>query len=42
MLQHPKRFVYIPGWMRVVPWAELSFGWIMDLIGPLLLRRRPT
>ncbi len=39
LIQHPRRFIYVPWWMRVVPWAELSFGWIMDLIGPLLLRR---
>lgn len=40
LLQHPKRVIYVPGWMRVVPWAEMSFGWIMDLIGPLLLKRQ--
>jgi hypothetical protein len=22
-----------------VPWVELSFGWLEDLIGPLLLKR---
>ncbi len=40
LLQHPKRFIYVPAWMRVVPWAEMSFGWIMDLVGPLLLKRQ--
>ncbi len=40
LLQHPRRFIYVPGWMRVVPWVEMSFGWIMDLVGPALLKRR--
>ncbi len=40
LIQHPRRFIYVPGWTRVVPWAEMSFGWVMDLIGPLLLRRQ--
>lgn len=38
LLQHPKRFIYVPAWMRMVPWAELTFGWIMDLVGPALLK----
>jgi hypothetical protein len=24
----------------VLPWVELSFGWLIDRLGPLLLRRR--
>jgi short-subunit dehydrogenase len=39
LLQHPRRLIYVPRWTRVVPWAELSFGWFMDLLGPLLLQR---
>jgi hypothetical protein len=39
LLLHPQRVVYVPNWLRVVPWAELAFGWIIDRIGPLLLRR---
>lgn len=39
LMLHPRRVVYIPGWLRIVPWAELSFGWIIDRIGPLLLRQ---
>ncbi len=41
LLQHPKRVIYVPRGARLVPWAELSFGWMMDLLGPLLLRRQP-
>jgi uncharacterized protein len=37
LLLRPRRVVYIPGWLRVVPWAELVFGWIIDQVGPLLL-----
>ncbi len=40
LIQHPRRFIYVPRWTRVVPWAEMSFGWFMDLLGPLLLRRQ--
>lgn len=39
LLLHPRRVVYVPRWLRIVPWAELSFGWIIDRIGPLLLKR---
>jgi short-subunit dehydrogenase len=40
LLLRPKRVIYVPGWMRVVPWAELAFGWIIDRVGPLLLKRQ--
>ena len=39
VLQHPRRVVYVPRWLAVVPWVELGFGWAEDLIGPLLLKR---
>ena len=28
------------GWLRVVPWAERPFGWMIDRVGPLLLRKK--
>lgn len=40
LLRRPRRAVWIPGPLAVVPWVEFSFGWIMDRIGPALLRRR--
>ncbi|MCL4528429.1 MAG: SDR family oxidoreductase [Chloroflexi bacterium] len=40
LLLHPKRTIYIPRWLSVTPWVELSFGWLEDLIGPLLLKRQ--
>jgi hypothetical protein len=30
----------VPGILGFVPWVELLFGWLIDLIGPLLLRRK--
>jgi short-subunit dehydrogenase len=38
LLLRPHRVVYVPRWLRIVPWAELSFGWIIDRVGPLLLK----
>jgi uncharacterized protein len=38
LLQRPRRLVYIPDYLRLVPWLELSFGWIIDRVGPLLLK----
>lgn len=39
VLIQPRRVVYVPRWLGVVPWLELSFGWAIDRLGPLLLRR---
>jgi len=38
LLLRPRRVIYVPRWLRIVPWAELSFGWVIDRIGPLLLK----
>ncbi|NPV55797.1 MAG: SDR family NAD(P)-dependent oxidoreductase [Anaerolineae bacterium] len=38
-LQRPRRRAYVPGIFALAPWVELSLGWLMDRIGPLLLRR---
>jgi hypothetical protein len=40
LLLQPRRVIYVPRWLQIVPWAELSFGWIIDRVGPLLLRRK--
>jgi uncharacterized protein len=39
LLQHPRRVIYVPWWLRITPWIELSFGWLEDRLGPLLLRK---
>ncbi len=40
LLLHPRRVAYVPGWLQLVPWAELAFGWIIDRVGPLLLKKQ--
>ena len=39
LLRRPRRMIYVPTYLRVVPWVELSFGWVIDRLGPLLLKR---
>jgi len=38
LIKRPSRIIYVPRILRVVPWIELTFGWLMDRIGPLLLK----
>jgi short-subunit dehydrogenase len=40
LLLRPRRVIYVPDWLRVVPLTELAFGWIIDRVGPLLLKRQ--
>jgi uncharacterized MAPEG superfamily protein len=40
LIRHPRRLIYVPRYLAAVPWLELSFGWLIDLLGPLLLRRQ--
>jgi len=40
LLQKPHRGAYVPRLFVLVPWVELCLGWLMDLLGPLLLRRQ--
>ena len=42
LMLHPRRLVYVPDYLRLVPWLEISFGWIIDRMGPLLLKRQRT
>jgi short-subunit dehydrogenase len=39
VLNHPRRCIYVPWYWRWTAFAEFGFGWAMDLIGPLLLKR---
>lgn len=41
LLRHPRRVAYVPRALRLVPWSELTLGWLMDRIGPALLSRLP-
>jgi len=38
LLEHPRRVVYVPTWLSITPFVENTFGWIIDRLGPLLLR----
>jgi len=40
LLRRPRRTVYVPAGLRILPWLELTFGWLIDRLGPLLLRRQ--
>ena len=42
LMLRPRRVVYLPEYLRLVPWAELAFGWIIDRVGPLLLRKQKS
>lgn len=42
LLLHPRRVIYVPRWLQIIPWVELSFGWLVDRVGPLLLKRGIT
>ena len=42
LIRRPRRLIYVPDYLRVVPWLELSFGWIIDRVGPLLLKKQKT
>ena len=38
LIERPMRIIYVPRILRIVPWIELTLGWLMDRIGPLLLK----
>ncbi len=38
LLEHPRRVAYIPAWLAITPYVEGAFGWLIDRLGPLLLR----
>jgi short-subunit dehydrogenase len=40
LLEHPRRVIYVPSWLAVTPYIENTFGWLIDRLGPLLLRRQ--
>jgi short-subunit dehydrogenase len=40
LLNRPRRVAYVPSLLSLVPWVEPSLGWLIDRLGPLLLRRR--
>lgn len=40
LLNRPRREIYFPRWLRVIPVLEFTFGWLFDALGPALLRRQ--
>lgn len=40
LFKRPRKVIYVPGYLRVTPWVELTFGWWVDRLGPLLLKYR--
>jgi len=39
LIRRPRRAVYVPRGLRIVPWLEFSFGWLVDRVAPFFLRR---
>jgi hypothetical protein len=40
LLRKPARIAYVPRLLSFVAWIEPAFGWLIDQLGPLLLRRQ--
>ena len=40
LLLRPRKTVWVPAALGVVRWFEFCCGWLIDRVGPLLLRRR--
>lgn len=39
LIQHPRRFIYVPFYMTLTPLLEIFFSALIDQVGPVLLRR---
>lgn len=42
LLNRPRRRVFVPRFLWIVPWVEMLFGWFIDLLGPVLLRLKTS
>jgi short-subunit dehydrogenase len=40
LLKKPRRVAYVPRVLSLIPWIELYLGWLLDLIGYVLLKRQ--
>jgi short-subunit dehydrogenase len=38
LVQHPRRYAYVPFYTIFTPLLEVFFSWAIDLVGPILLR----
>lgn len=39
LIQNPRRTAYVPAILSLSPWLDILFGWVIDRMGPLLLKR---
>lgn len=39
LFKRPRKVIYVPGILRFTPWLESTFGWLIDRLGPVLLRQ---
>lgn len=39
LIRRPRRAVYVPRGLRIVPLIELSLGWLVDRVAPFFMRR---
>jgi len=42
LVRRPQRVIYIPRVLTLSQWVEPAVGWLIDFLGPLLLRRQPA
>ncbi len=40
LLKRPRKVVYVPAWLILSPLLEYLFEWAVDLVGPLLLKKK--
>lgn len=40
LFKRPRKVIYVPAYLGITPWVELTFGWLVDRLGPLLLKYR--
>jgi hypothetical protein len=40
LVHHPRRRAYVPTYLVISPMLEVLFGWAIDLVGPVLLKRK--
>lgn len=40
LVNRPRRVVFVPGLYGVTVWLEVLFAWLIDLLGPLLLKQK--
>lgn len=38
LIQRPRRLMYVPAGLGITPWIAMTFGWFLDLLGPIHLK----